>query len=62
MLLNLEKEKVTLSIKLYEEIQDKIAIDKFGSKYSGKNLPFSQLSDKSLIYMIPPHGIEHLSH
>ncbi len=44
--LNLEKEKVTLSIKLYEEIQDKIAIDKFGSKYSGKNLPFSQLSDR----------------
>ena len=36
--INLDKEKVTLSIKLYEEIQDKIAIDKFGSKYSGKNL------------------------
>ena len=44
--LNLDKEKVTLSIKLLEEIQNKMAIDKFGNKYSGMNLPFSQLSDK----------------
>ena len=44
--LNLDKEKVTLSIKLLEEIQNKMAIDKYGNKYSGMNLPFSQLSDK----------------
>ena len=44
--LNLESKKVTLSIKLLEEIQNKDAISKFSSPLSGKNLPFSSLSDK----------------
>ena len=44
--LNLEKRKVSLSIKLLEEIQKKEALDKYGQLDSGKNLPFSTLSDK----------------
>ena len=44
--LNLEKRKVSLSIKLLEEIQNKEAVTKFSSPLSGKNLPFSSLSDK----------------
>ena len=44
--LNLEKRKVTLSIKLLEELQNKEAVSKFSSPLSGKNLPFSSLSDK----------------
>jgi len=44
--LNLEKRKVSLSIKLLEEIQKKEALDKYGAEGSGKNLPFSTLSDK----------------
>ncbi len=44
--LNLEKRKVSLSIKLLEEIQKKEALDKYGAEGSGKNLPFSALSDK----------------
>ena len=44
--LNLEKRKVSLSIKLLEEIQNKEAVTKFSSPLSGKNLPFSTLSDK----------------
>ena len=44
--LNIEKRKVTLSIKLLEEIQKKEALDKYGAEGSGKNLPFSTLSDK----------------
>ncbi len=44
--LNFEKRKVSLSIKLLEEIQKKEALDKYGSEGSGKNLPFSTLSDK----------------
>ena len=44
--LNLEKRKVSLSIKLLEEIQNKEAVNKFSSPLSGKNLPFSTLSDK----------------
>ena len=44
--LNVEKRKVTLSIKLLEEIQNKEAVSKFSSPLSGKNLPFSTLSDK----------------
>jgi small subunit ribosomal protein S1 len=40
-----DKRKVTLSIKLLEEIQNKDAITKFSSPLSGKNLPFSSLSD-----------------
>ncbi len=43
--LDLEKRKVSLSIKLLEEIQKKEALDKYGSEGSGKNLPFSSLSD-----------------
>ena len=44
--INLEKRKVNLSIKLLEEIQNKEAVSKFSSPLSGKNLPFSSLSDK----------------
>tara|TARA_Y100000590_G_scaffold236878_1_gene266607 strand:+ start:284 stop:2017 length:1734 start_codon:yes stop_codon:yes gene_type:complete len=44
--LDLEKRKVTLSIKLLEEQQNKEAVSKFSSPLSGKNLPFSSLSDK----------------
>ena len=43
--LDLEKRKVSLSIKLLEEIQKKEALDKYGAEGSGKNLPFSSLSD-----------------
>ena len=43
--LDLSKRKVALSIKLLEEIEKKEAIDKYGSEGSGKNLPFSSLSD-----------------
>ena len=39
------KRKVTLSMKLLEEIERKKALDKYGSQDSGKNLPFSSLSD-----------------
>ena len=44
--LDLEKRKVGLSIKLLEELQNKEAVSKFSSPLSGKNLPFSSLSDK----------------
>jgi small subunit ribosomal protein S1 len=43
--LHLDKRKVTLSIKLLEEIEKKEALDKYGSEGSGKNLPFSSLSE-----------------
>ena len=43
--LDLTKRKVTLSIKLLEEIEKKEALDKYGSEGSGKNLPFSSLSE-----------------
>jgi len=43
--LDLDKRKVTLSIKLLEEIEKKLALDTYGSEASGKNLPFSSLSD-----------------
>ena len=43
--IDLKKRKVTLSIKLLEEIEKKIALDKYGSENSGKNLPFSSLSE-----------------
>ena len=39
------KRKVTLSIKLLEEIEKKEALEKYGSEDSGKNLPFSSLSE-----------------
>ena len=44
--LNVEKRKISLSIKLLEELQNKEAVSKFSSPLSGKNLPFSSLSDK----------------
>ena len=43
--LDLDKRKATLSIKLLEEIDRKVALDTYGSEASGKNLPFSSLSD-----------------
>ncbi len=43
--LDLEKRKITLSIKLLEEIEKKEALEKYGSEGSGKNLPFSSLSE-----------------
>ena len=44
--MDLDKRKVSLSIKLLEEIQNKDAISKFSSPLSGKNLPFSSLSEE----------------
>ncbi len=44
--LNLERRKVSLSIKLLEELQNKEAVSKFSSPLSGKNLPFTSLSDR----------------
>ena len=44
--LNMEKRKVTLSIKLLEELKNKESVSRFSSPLSGKNLPFSSLSDK----------------
>ena len=44
--LSMEKRKVTLSIKLLEELKNKEAVSRFSSPLSGKNLPFSSLSDK----------------
>ena len=43
--LDFEKRKVNLSIKLLEEIDKKEALEKYGSEGSGKNLPFSSLSE-----------------
>ena len=43
--LDLEKRKVILSIKLLEEIEKKEALQKYGAEGSGKNLPFSSLSE-----------------
>ena len=43
--LDLKKRKVILSIRLLEEIEKKEALEKYGSEGSGKNLPFSSLSD-----------------
>ena len=43
--LNLEKRKVSLSMRLLEEIEKKEALEKYGTEGSGKNLPFSSLSE-----------------
>ena len=43
--IDIKKRKVSLSIKLLEEIEKKEALDKYGSEGSGKNLPFSSLSE-----------------
>ncbi len=44
--INFEKRKVTLSIKLLEEIMNAKAIKEHSSPLSGKNLPFSSLSEQ----------------
>ena len=44
--LNFEKRKATLSIKLLEEIMNAKAIKEHSSPLSGKNLPFSSLSEQ----------------
>ncbi len=44
--LNFEKRKITLSIKLLEEIMNEKAIKEHSSPLSGKNLPFSSLSEQ----------------
>ena len=43
--LDLNKRKATLSMNLLEEIEKKEALDKYGAEGSGKNLPFSSLSE-----------------
>ena len=43
--LDLDKRKVSLSMKLLEEIEKKEALEKYGTEDSGKNLPFSSLSE-----------------
>ena len=43
--LDKNKRKVSLSIKLLEEIEKKEALEKYGAEGSGKNLPFSSLSE-----------------
>jgi len=44
--LNLEKRKIALSIKLLEELMNAKAIKEHSSPLSGKNLPFSSLSER----------------
>ena len=44
--LDFNKRKANFSIKLLEELQNMEAVSKFSSPLSGKNLPFSSLSDK----------------
>ena len=43
--LDLDKRKVSLSMRLLEEIEKKEALEKYGNEDSGKNLPFSSLSE-----------------
>ena len=43
--MDLNKRKISLSIKLLEEIQKQEALEKYGNEGSGKNLPFSSLSE-----------------
>ena len=43
--LSIDKRKVTLSIKLLEEMEKKEALEKYAAEGSGKNLPFSSLSE-----------------
>ena len=43
--IDISKRKVNLSIKLLEEIEKKEALEKYGAEGSGKNLPFSSLSE-----------------
>ena len=44
--INFDKRKVSLSIKLLEEIMNARAIKEHSSPLSGKNLPFSSLSEQ----------------
>ena len=44
--IDFKKRKVNLSIKLLEELEKKEALEKYGSEGSGKNLPFSTLSEE----------------
>ena len=44
--LDFNKRKANFSIKLLEELRNKEVVSKFSSPLSGKNLPFSSLSDK----------------
>ena len=43
--IDIDKRKISLSMKLLEEIEKREALDKYGSEGSGKNLPFSSLSE-----------------
>ncbi len=43
--IDLDKRKISLSMRLLEEIEKKDALEKYGAEGSGKNLPFSSLSD-----------------
>ena len=43
--LNIKNRKASLSIRLLEEIEKKEALEKYGAEGSGKNLPFSSLSE-----------------
>ena len=43
--IDFKKRKASLSMKLLEEIEKKEALDKYGAEGSGKNLPFSSLSE-----------------
>ncbi len=43
--IDLDKRKISLSMSLLEEIEKKDALEKYGAEGSGKNLPFSSLSD-----------------
>ena len=43
--IDINKRKISLSIKLLEEIEKKEALEKYGAEGSGKNLPFSSLSE-----------------
>ena len=45
-LMDFEKRKVSLSIKLLEELQNKAALEMGSDPLSGRQLPFSSLSDK----------------
>ena len=42
--IDFNKRKVSLSIRLLEELEKKEALEKYGAENSGKNLPFSSLS------------------
>jgi small subunit ribosomal protein S1 len=46
--IDFKKRKVVLSIKLLEEMDRDAALKNYGSEASGKNLPFSSLSDDLL--------------